>query len=532
MKVVQTEQEVEAEKAAFNGAIERVSAALTELAATSDIFGGHLAIAMDFMLHDSVLTKISDKQNAEVAVENAIGELKAMFESMDDEYMRERAADVVDVGKRIMAELKGIAIDKFSAIREPVVVVAEDLTPSDTAEMDFSLVRGFITAKGGVTSHVCIIARGLGIPALVGVTGILDEVKSGDPMIFDAATGDIYVYPDEATANTLREKAARDAAEQEAIEARATLPAVTKDGREVKVYANVGSVADIRSALDYKIDGVGLFRTEFLFMENTDFPSEEEQFEVYKEAITLLGKEMIIRTLDIGGDKALPYFEFEEEENPFLGWRAIRMCLSKVDMFKEQLRALLRASFYGPIRIMLPMIISVEEVEQVKAIIETCKDELRAEGKDFNENVPVGIMVETPAAVLAADLLAPHVDFFSIGTNDLTQYVLAVDRGNEAIEALYDSFHPAVMRAIARVIEAGKAAGIEVGMCGEFASDSKATEVLLGFGLDEYSMAANETARVKERIRNLSYADAQELGKQVLAASRVDEVKSLIASGQ
>lgn len=523
------DEEVDSELARFTEAVEAVTGSLAELAEKSDIFAGHLGIANDFALHEAIQEKISDqKMNAEMATSLTIEEFKAMMEAMDDEYMRERAVDIADVGRRFMLALKHESSGELTDIHEPVIVVAEDLTPTDTSAMDFQYVKGFITAKGGVTSHVCIIARSLGVPALVGVSEIMDLTQSGDYLLFDAGTGDIWFNPTEELRRDMLAKAEREASEAEAIQARSTMPAVTVDGRQVKVFANVGSVQDVKNAMEFKIDGVGLFRSEFLFMDNTEFPTEEEQFKAYKEAVETVGHEVIIRTLDIGGDKELCYFKFDKEENPFLGWRAIRMCLSRTDMFKAQLRALLRASHYGPVKVMIPMVISVEEIEQVKALGDECKAELRAEGIPFNEDTPLGIMIETPAAVLCADVLAKHVDFFSIGTNDLTQYVLAVDRGNKAIEELYNTFHPAVMRAIAQVIKAGNEAGIEVGMCGEFASNKDATEVLLGMGLDEFSMAASETARVKERIRGLDFAKAKAKADKVLQCTRVSEVYEVL----
>ncbi|MDI9490432.1 MAG: phosphoenolpyruvate--protein phosphotransferase [Clostridiaceae bacterium] len=513
----------------FEDAVNAVSEDLNELAEESAIFAGHLSIANDIALKEAVISKIKDeKQNAELALENTIQEFSAMMSAIDDAYMQERATDIEDVGARFMAALQGEEFGGLDHIQKEVIIIAEDLTPSDTSSMNFDYVKGFITEKGGVTSHVSIIARSLGLPALVGASTILENVQSGDTILFDAESGDIYINPEAQIRTQLLEKAEAEAVLKEQIAARVDLPVITEDGKKLKVYANVGSAEEIQHAMEYKINGVGLFRTEFLFMENKDFPSEEEQFEAYKSAVEALDNEIIIRTLDIGGDKELPYYEFEAEENPFLGWRAVRMCLEEIDVFKTQLRALLRAAVYGPIKIMIPMIISVEEVDQVNKIIDLCKAELRAEGVEYKADVPVGIMIETPAAVMIADKLAKVVDFFSIGTNDLTQYVLAVDRGNKRIEHLYDSFHPAVLRAINQVIKAANAEGIEVGMCGEFASDQNITEVLLGFGLDEYSMAASETPIIKEKIRNLNFVKAQELAEKVLASGTIKEVYDLL----
>lgn len=524
---------VAAEQARFDKAVEAVSAELSKLAETNAIFEGHLALANDFMLKDGVYTRITDaKQNAESALDETITELRAIFESMDDEYMRERAADVVDVGNRIQAALQGRSTNRFSGMSIPSIIIAEDLAPSDTANLNLALVKGFITEKGGTTSHVSIMARSLGIPAIVGAAGIMAEVTPDMLIAFNAASGDITLDPDAAFLENFKREQEQFLVRAKQLEEHSKLPAVTLDGHEIKAYANVGNVQDIRNAQLFNVQGVGLFRSEFLFMENDHFPTEEEQFNVYKEAITTLGGELIIRTLDIGGDKGLSYFEFPLEENPFLGYRAIRLCMDRTDVFKTQLRALLRASAFGPIRIMLPMIISVDELIQSKEIIETCKVELKEQGYAYNAAVPVGVMIETPAAVFMARDLAKHAAFFSIGTNDLTQYVLAVDRGNERIAHLYDTYHPAVLRAIHEIIQAGHAGGIEVGMCGEFASDLLAVEMLLGFGLDEFSMAAGETPLVKEKVRSLNFTKAKENAEAVLRCSTTDEVKALLASQQ
>ena len=527
--LINSEAEISENIELFEKAVESVSKDLSELAEDSAIFAGHLSIANDIALKEMVSSKIKDeKQNVELAVENAIAELSAMMPGIDDAYMQERAVDIKDVGARFMAALQGKEFAGLAHIQKEVIIIADDLTPSDTSSMNFDYVKGFITEKGGVTSHVSIIARSLGLPALVGAGTILENVETGDQILFDAASGDIYINPDQQIRNNLLEKSKADAELKAQIEAKIDLPVITEDGKTLKVYANVGSAEEIKQAMKYKINGVGLFRTEFLFMDNTDFPSEDEQFNAYKDAVEALNGELIIRTLDIGGDKSLPYYEFDAEENPFLGWRAVRMCLERSDIFKTQLKALLRAAVYGPIKIMIPMIISVNEIKQVRELVAECKAELEIAGTEYAGDVPIGIMIETPAAVMMADALAEVVDFFSIGTNDLTQYILAVDRGNKRIEYLYDSYNPAVLRAINQVIRAANNAGIEVGMCGEFASDANITEVLLGFGMDEYSMAASETPIIKEKIRNLNYAKAQELAEKVLTCSTTEEVYQLL----
>ncbi len=523
------EESIQREQARFNMAVDQVSTNLEELAAANEIFAAHLSLVNDFMLRDGVFGRIQDsQQNAEAALQDTITEIRAIFEQMEDEYMRERAADISDVGNRLLASLQGRSINRFDGMNKPSVIIAEDLAPSDTANLSLDLVKGFITEKGGITSHVSIMARSLGIPALVGVSGILAAVKPDMIIAMNAQSGQIILDPDEETQAVFAEKQKAFEIRMKQLEESSILPAVTTDGHKVKVFANVGSVQDIRNALPYHVNGIGLFRSEFLFMENTHFPTEEEQFATYKDAILTLGHETIVRTLDIGGDKGLSYFEFPAEENPFLGYRAIRLCLDRTDVFKTQIRALLRASQFGPLRIMIPMIISVEELEAAKDLIQACKDELTSEGVAFNADIPVGIMIETPAAVIMAPDLASRCDFFSIGTNDLTQYVLAVDRGNQRISHLYDSCNPAVLRAVKQVIDAGHAAGIEVGMCGEFASDLAVTELLLGLGLDEFSMAAGETPIVKEKIRTLNFSEAQKKTHKVISAATTKDVHAIL----
>lgn len=521
---------VDAEVARYEAAIEAAKADLAELAETNAIFGAHLELVQDPTLYDGVIEKIRDeKKNAELSLEETVDMFAAIFESMDDEYMRERGADMKDVGKRLMCKLKGVEDNALTGIREKVIVVAKDLAPSDTAVMNLDYVLGFITQEGGVTSHVSIMARNLNLPALVGVEGIMDEVSSGDQIAMDAKNGTIIVNPDEEARAEYSAKMEAFAKREKELAEISLLPAETLDGKTVELFANVGNIEDIKNALPHHIDGIGLFRTEFLYMENDHFPTEDEQFVVYKEAAELLeGKEVIIRTLDIGGDKELSYFDFGEEENPFLGYRAIRICLDKEDVFKTQLRALLRASAYGNIRIMYPMIISVEELDRANELLAICKDELRAEGKAFNEDIVVGMMIETPASVVCAEDFASRVGFFSIGTNDLTQYTLAVDRGNKKISNMYNSFHPAVLRNIKRTIEAGHAAGIKVGMCGEFASDPKALKILLGFGLDEFSMSAGAVSEVKAELRSTTYEAAKELSEKVAKCAYIREIEELL----
>ncbi|MCI1966484.1 MAG: phosphoenolpyruvate--protein phosphotransferase [Oscillospiraceae bacterium] len=525
----ETEAKIESEIQRFETAAEKVAQDLSLLAQNNKIFAGHVSIIKDFTLHDAVKHKIREQHiNAEQASEASIEELRCIFQSMDDPYMKERAADITDVGDQLLACLQNRCADKFAALKTPSVIIARNLVPSDTARLNQDLVLGFITEEGGVTSHVSIMAKSLNIPALVGATGILDLVKEDSHVVMDAGTGEIYVDPEPDFAKNFSAKKKKLEEENAAYLADAGLPTVTKDNRQLKVYANVGSLKDIEQAVSLRVDGVGLFRTEFLYMENSHFPTEEEQFEVYRKAVETLGHEIIIRTLDIGGDKELSYFQFKPEQNPFLGLRAIRFCLKNPDIFRTQIRAILRASHYGPLRIMLPMLISLEEAESALELIRQVKQELTREQIPFDDKIQVGMMMETPAAVFCADEFAQMMDFFSIGTNDLTQYTLAVDRGNQEIRDLYDPFYPAVIRAISHIIKAGHKAGIEVGMCGEFAGDRRSTKLLLGLGLDEFSMSASDTPRIKAALRSMNYNDEQKHAQEILQLRHAKEIKSAL----
>lgn len=522
---IETSQ-IEEEIHKFDLAKEEVRKELELLSEKNDIFAAHLGIVDDITLHESVTTKITEEIiNIECALEQSIEEFVQIFEAMDDEYMKERAADVKDVGKRLMAAIKGEILSDFSQINEQVILVAKDLFPSDTAKLNLDYITAFITEEGGVTSHVSIMAKGLGLPALVGVEGILSQIQENDIICMDAETGEIIINPEEAVLEEFKRRAVEYQKEQQELDELKNLTAETTDGRYVSICANVGTIEEVKVAAERNVDGIGLFRSEFLYMENTHFPTEEEQFETYKQAAQLCQEELTIRTLDIGGDKELKYYEFEKEENPFLGWRAIRISLELKEMFRTQLRAILRASEFGHIRIMFPMIISLEEFRQAKELVEECKQELRKENISFDKNIELGIMIETPASVLLAEELAKEVDFFSIGTNDLTQYLLAVDRGNKKIAHLYQSYHPAVLKAIYHIIQAGHKEHIKVGMCGEFASDAKAAKILLGMGLDEFSMSSGEANRIKAVIRTSSYEEAQDLAKEIIACKTIEEVK-------
>lgn len=525
-----TVEDCEKEVVRFQAAIHQAMEELSSLAETNNIFKAHIELVQDPSLNSDVVSKINDEHcNAEWALEQVSGDLIRIFAAMEDEYLRERAADMKDISKRLMYILKGIRTNPFADINKKVIVIAKDLTPSDTALMDFHYVNGFITQEGGLTSHVAIIAKSQNIPALVGASGILDVVSNDMAVAMDAESGEIAVEPDESTLRRFQDAMKRYQDLSARLLDASSKPSVTLDGKTVMVCANVGNVKDIENALAFNPDGVGLFRTEFLYMQNTHFPTEEEQFVIYKKAAELLnGKELIIRTLDIGGDKELSYFDFGEEDNPFLGYRAIRICLDHPDMFKAQLRALLRASAYGNIKIMYPMMISVEELDHANAFLEKCKEELTKEGVAYQKNIKVGMMMETPASVILADAFAQKVAFFSIGTNDLTQYTLVVDRGNKKIADMYNSFHPAVLRGIRRIIECGHEAGIPVGMCGEFASDVNAFHLLLGLGLDEFSMSASTIPHIKERLHHAVYTDDVDLAKNAMQYTELRKITSYL----
>ncbi|MDF2612000.1 MAG: phosphoenolpyruvate-protein phosphotransferase [Lachnospiraceae bacterium] len=498
-----TAKDIGKELSLYESAIKKVVDDLQELSKTSDVFAAHIELVQDINLVNAIKDLIKDEKNVQMAVQEACNGYEAIFRDMDDTYMCERAADIKDIKERLLYALKGKNPNPFSDMTEPAIVVAMELAPSDTVKMNSDFVLGFVTQLGGVTSHVAIIAKNLGLPALVGVTGLMDAIKNEEFLILAASENELIIDPNNQQIEEFRIKIEEKEKEKEKLKQLVNVLVKSKDGKVIELCANVGNLEDIKRAKEFGFDGIGLFRSEFLYMENTHFPTEEEQFLVYKEALELAQKEVTIRTLDIGGDKGLPYFDFEKEENPFLGWRAIRICLDRKDIFKTQLRALLRASIYGKLRIMYPMIISEEELDKANEVLSECKAELEVQGIEYDKNVKVGIMVETPAAVFSARELAKKADFFSIGTNDLTQYITAVDRGNEKVAHLYDSKNPAVLCAIRQIIEAGHREGIKVGMCGEFASDETVTSLLLEYGLDEFSMSASCINRIKAIILDI-----------------------------
>ena len=496
----------------------------------AEIFEAHLLVLEDPELIGSAISKIRDeKVNADYAL-NEIKEIfVAMFESMDNEYMRERAADIKDVTNRVLRHILGIKVVDLAELDEEVVLIAHDLTPSDTATMNKNMVLGFLTDIGGRTSHTAIMARTLEIAAVVGLNDITKKVKDGDYIVFNGDTGEVIVNPDEET------KAKYASLKEEFEEYRKSLEllkgqaSITTDGKHVELAGNIGTPNDVDGLIKNDAEGVGLYRTEFLYMDRVDFPTEDEQYEAYKAVLEgMNNKPIVIRTLDIGGDKELPYFEMEAEMNPFLGYRAIRLCLDRKDIFKTQLRALYRASVHGKLRIMFPMISSLEELLDAKEVIKEVLKELDAENIAYSNDVEVGMMIEIPSAAVISDVLAKHVDFFSIGTNDLIQYTCAVDRMNQKISHLYNQFNPAVLRLIKMVIDNAHKEGKWVGMCGESAGDQRMIPILLGFGLDEFSMSPISILPARKLITSLSYADMQKFADEVLAMGTAKEIKEYV----
>lgn len=500
----------------------------------ADIFDGHITLLEDEDLLEEINDLLEEGEiTAEFALKTQIEEYCKMLSNLEDAYLRERAADLQDIGKRWLYNVAEVAIVDLSSLPADTVIVAKDLTPSDTAQVDLENVLAFVTEIGGKTAHSSIMARSLELPAVVGTGNICSLVNNGEMIIVDALAGEIILNPTQEELESYQTKQRKFLQEKEVLKQLQHKAAVSKDGVEVGVWCNIGSPKDVKGVLNNGGQGIGLYRTEFLFMNNDRFPTEEEQFEAYKEvAMALEGKPVTIRTMDIGGDKSLPYMELPKEENPFLGWRAIRVCLDRIEILETQFKALLRASAFGTIKIMLPMIMDITEIRRAKALLEKCKAELKEKGIAFDEKIPLGIMVETPAVAFRAKYFAKEVDFFSIGTNDLTQYTLAVDRGNENISHLYDSYNPAVLQAIQASIEGAHEAGIQISMCGEFAGDEKATALLFGMGLDAFSMSAISVPRIKQNILQLEKASATALVNRVMSCATSEEVLQEIKNFQ
>ncbi len=489
----------------------------TKSANEAQIFAAHITMLEDTELIDGVEAVIDEHScNAEWALQHVANYFIGIFEEMQDDYMKERALDIKDITRRIQRALSGEEDFNFLDLKEPAIILADDLTPSDTAQMNPSLVLGIINEIGGPTSHAAIIARMLGIPLIVS-PNITSVISYGQEIVFDGSTGVIYVEPTEECIKKYEEKQKELADKRAALEKLKGTKSITQDGFKVELAGNIGAPKDVKMVLEQDGEGVGLFRTEFLYMEREDFPTEEEQFEAYKEVLVKMeGRPVVIRTLDIGGDKELDYLEIPKEMNPFLGCRAIRFCLTKPELWKVQLKALLRASIYGELRIMIPMIADMEELYEAKTIIEEAKRELREQNIAFNEKIPVGMMMETPAAAVMADLFAQEVDFFSIGTNDLIQYTIAVDRMNTEVSHLYSPYQPAVIRLIKNIVDSAHRAGIWAGMCGEAAADKNLLPVWIGLGIDELSMSARSILETREYIQKLSQKNCIDLVQEVL----------------
>ena len=489
------------------------------------IFEAHMQIAQDPSLSDGIKSLVeSSHTNVVAATAQTIETFANIFLGMEDAYMRERGADIKDIGDRLMRNLLGMNPRGLSHISGEVILVAQDLAPSDTASLDKNVVKGIVTAAGGPTSHAAIMARTLEIPAVMGV-GDIESFVDGDKAVVLGTDGIVEMNPSDADWDEYTNQAAAFQEELKRLRESANLEATTTDGHHVELFGNIGKAKDAKNALTMGAQGIGLYRTEFLYMENDELPAEDVQFEEYKKvAQDMKGKPVIIRTMDIGGDKELKCLDLPSEMNPFLGYRAIRISLNRPDIFKVQLRALLRASAFGDIHIMYPMIASVEEVKQANVMLDECKEELTAESKEFNKDIKVGIMIEVPAAAVISPILAKYVDFFSIGTNDLCQYTLAVDRMNEAIGSLYQPLHPGVLRLIKHVIDASHEQGKFTGMCGELAGDPVATMILLGLGLDEFSMTASSIPLIKNILRSVSKAECEEVANKALTMDTAEEI--------
>lgn len=534
----ETVRDAAAEVERFKGALDLTLKKTEELAADlatrvgekeAEIMQGHMMLLMDPMLTGEIETAITGESIcAEYAIEQVCTTYADLFVSMDDELMQQRATDMRDIKTRMQRELLGVESVDIASLPAGTILVAKDLTPSMTAGIKPENVAGIVTELGGKTSHSAILARALEIPAVVAVPDLMNQVENGHVIVLDGSEGTVYIDPDQNVVDDFSAKREKFLKEKKELEQYIGKPTVTKDGVRIELVANIGKPEDLEKVLQYDGEGVGLFRTEFLFMDRTAMPTEEEQFEAYKTvAEGLKGKPVIIRTLDIGGDKEIPYMGLTKDENPFLGYRAIRFCLDrKDDVYKPQLRALLRASAYGNIKIMVPMVTCIEELREAKALIEEIKKELDEQNIPYKKDIEVGIMVETAAASLMADVFAKEAAFFSIGTNDLTQYTMSVDRGNDKVSYLYSTFNPAVLRSIKRIITCGREAGIMVGMCGEAASDPLMIPLLLAFGLNEFSMSASAILYSRKLIIGYSTQELQAVADKAMSFATAAEVES------
>ena len=531
--------DVEGEVAKFNSAIEASKVELTKIRNNAEvqlgadkaaIFDAHLLVLDDPELIQPIQDKIKNENaNAATALTDVTTQFVTIFESMDNEYMKERAADIRDVSKRVLSHILGVELPNPSMIDESVVIVGNDLTPSDTAQLNREFVQGFATNIGGRTSHSAIMSRSLEIPAIVGTKSITQEVKQGDMIIVDGLNGDVIVNPTEDELIAYQDKRERYFADKKELQKLRDADTVTVDGVHAELAANIGTPNDLPGVIENGAQGIGLYRTEFLYMGRDQMPTEEEQFEAYKEVLEAMGgKRVVVRTLDIGGDKELSYLNLPEEMNPFLGYRAIRLCLAQQDIFRPQLRALLRASVYGKLNIMFPMVATINEFREAKAILLEEKENLKNEGHDISDDIELGIMVEIPATAALADVFAKEVDFFSIGTNDLIQYTLAADRMSERVSYLYQPYNPSILRLVKQVIEASHKEGKWTGMCGEMAGDETAIPLLLGLGLDEFSMSATSILKARRQINGLSKNEMTELANRAVDCATQEEVIELV----
>ncbi|HDD3172660.1 TPA: phosphoenolpyruvate--protein phosphotransferase [Staphylococcus aureus] len=531
--------DVEGEVAKFNNAIEASKVELTKIRNNAEvqlgadkaaIFDAHLLVLDDPELIQPIQDKIKNENaNAASALTDVTTQFVTIFESMDNEYMKERAADIRDVSKRVLSHILGVELPNPSMIGESVVIVGNDLTPSDTAQLNKEFVQGFATNIGGRTSHSAIMSRSLEIPAIVGTKSITQEVKQGDMIIVDGLNGDVIVNPTEDELIAYQDKRERYFADKKELQKLRDADTVTVDGVHAELAANIGTPNDLPGVIENGAQGIGLYRTEFLYMGRDQMPTEEEQFEAYKEVLEAMdGKRVVVRTLDIGGDKELSYLNLPEEMNPFLGYRAIRLCLAQQDIFRPQLRALLRASVYGKLNIMFPMVATINEFREAKAILLEEKENLKNEGHDISDDIELGIMVEIPATAALADVFAKEVDFFSIGTNDLIQYTLAADRMSERVSYLYQPYNPSILRLVKQVIEASHKEGKWTGMCGEMAGDETAIPLLLGLGLDEFSMSATSILKARRQINGLSKNEMTELANRAVDCATQEEVIELV----
>ncbi|RIN53932.1 phosphoenolpyruvate--protein phosphotransferase [Staphylococcus simulans] len=534
-----TVTDTEAEVAKFNGALNTSKVELTKIRNNAEqqlgadkaaIFDAHLLVLEDPELIQPIEEKIKNENvNAAQALTDVSNQFITIFESMDNEYMAERAADIRDVSKRVLAHILGVDLPNPSIIDESVVIIGNDLTPSDTAQLNKQYVQGFVTNIGGRTSHSAIMSRSLEIPAVVGTKTITEEVEAGDIIIVDGMTGDVIVNPSDEVVAQYQEKRDNFFKDKQELQKLRDAESVTEDGHHVELAANIGTPNDLPGVVENGAEGIGLYRTEFLYMGRDQMPTEDEQFEAYKAVLEAMkGKRVVVRTLDIGGDKELPYLDLPEEMNPFLGYRAIRLCLAQPEIFRPQLRALLRASVYGKLNIMFPMVATIQEFRDAKALLEEERQNLKNEGVEVLDDIEVGIMVEIPSTAALADVFAKEVDFFSIGTNDLIQYTMAADRMSERVSYLYQPYNPAILRLVQRVIEASHAEGKWTGMCGEMAGDQTAIPLLLGLGLDEFSMSATSILKARRLIRNLSEAQMKDLAAKAVNCATSEEVVALV----